>query len=389
MKKYLFVVRGYFPDISASGNLLKPLVEEMSKKNFIYVLSCSSNEDEGEYSKNLLYKKIKIRVQSNFTSRVLNFLKKNLVFSFYYKEISSSIKREIERLDKYFNFDYIIAVTYEEILALMESSVNREKKMVFLLEKLPVYSTMKIPFIYNAKISFRKKMEYEIVKNFKKIFALPVMYGYFSKRLNDNDKRKLIELEHPMVTNKVSEKNSKNSLMTFIYAGGLDRKQRNPLGILGFFNKVNSQIDINVNFYSYGNMQKSLAEFSQRHDFFYSNEGISSELLNEKMADSDFILTIGNKDSELVPSKIFDCISTGKPIIHFSQIDGDPYTSYLRKYENSIIIKFADLSSQETVEEICLFMQKTKGKVIEFNKIEKNFEECTPAYVGNKIQSNL
>ncbi|THE09062.1 hypothetical protein E1I69_23850, partial [Bacillus timonensis] len=101
MKKLLFIVRGYYPEISASGNLLKPLIEELAKENFVYVLSCSSDEKVGEFSSNLKYKKVKIgHVKANFAWKTISFFKKNLLFSFFNEEIVSALKNEIENLDR-------------------------------------------------------------------------------------------------------------------------------------------------------------------------------------------------------------------------------------------------------------------------------------------------
>ncbi|THE08465.1 hypothetical protein E1I69_24230, partial [Bacillus timonensis] len=220
-------------------------------------------------------------------------------------------------------------------------------------------------------------LEKKIIEGFSKIYTLPIMYKYFSERITKKDKYKLVELEHPMVTNRTSI-SVNNTIPKLIYAGGLDRKQRNPSVIFEFFKKIHTQQSIEVIFYSYGNMQKKLLNLSENNRFFKANNAISSTLLNEKIAKSDFIITIGNNEEDLVPSKIFDCISTGKPIIHFSQIQNDPYKVYLSKYDYSIILRYSELNSDEAYNKILSFIDEFRGKTVEFSKIKSNFYECTP-----------
>jgi hypothetical protein len=390
MKRLLFIVRGYFPDISASGNLLKPLVEELAKENFVFVLSCSSKPAEGEFSSNLKFKKIKIdKTKKSFLFKVFNLIWKNFSLSLYDKKIYSPVKKELERLDEEYHFDQIIAVTYEETLALLDSNIEPKKKNVFLLEKLPTTSTVKIPLIYKYKAHFKKNIENRIINSFNKIYTLPVMFNYFKNQMDQRNINNVIELEHPMITNRVQLKSINNEKVKLIYAGGLDRKQRNPISVLNFLKEVNQQYKIETHFYSYGNMQNKLCEFSSKNEFFQANSGISSDLLNEKMLNSDFIITIGNKERDLVPSKIFDCISTGKPIIHFSQINQDPYIKYLDKYQNSIVINMNELTLDATIKKVILFLKNRRGKIIEFDQIRKSFEVCTPEFVGKKMQKSL
>ncbi|MGG7619586.1 hypothetical protein [Bacillus coreaensis] len=384
-RRILFVVKGYYPDLSPSGNLVKPLVEELSKNNFVYVLSWSGKSHTGQYTKNLHFKKIELKKSGGIFFRLLGFLKRNFGLKIYDNNLVNKMKLEIESLDREYNFDSIIAVTFEEILALMYSRILAKKKSAFLLEKIPLASNIKVPFLYPYRREQKVKIEEEIMDKFNSVFVLPIMYKYFSQNDKYKNKTKLVELEHPMVVNNISSKKSNNKVYKLIYAGGLDRNQRNPLQILNFFLKVSKVIMVDLKFYSYGNMQNSLYKFASANSFFSQSAGISADLLKKEIDGTDFIVTIGNKESDIVPSKIFDCISTGKPIIHFAQIAEDPYKKYLDLYPNSIMVNVQDLSEDETVSKIVSFMEKNYNNQTTYKYIYNNFYECTPEYVGRKL----
>ena len=217
-----------------------------------------------------------------------------------------------------------------------------------------------------------------------KVYALPIMYKYLIKS-NKEHKSKLVELEHPMITNRVSAPDN-NKEITLIYAGGLDKKQRNPTNLIIFLKKINLHINIKLVIYSYGNTQKILNGFSKDNNFITTNNAIDSLSLEKEISKSNFIITIGNKESDIVPSKIFDCLSTGKPILHFSQVEDDPYFDYLERYNNSLILKYNNhLSSDTNILKTIDFIKNNKNTIISYPVIEKTFKECTPEYVAKQI----
>ena len=50
------------------------------------------------------------------------------------------------------------------------------------------------------------------------------------------------------------------------------------------------------------------------------------------------LLSIGNKNPSQLPSKVIEYISTGKPVIHFAEIENDPVIEISKRYSNLIVI---------------------------------------------------
>lgn len=389
MKKILFIVKGYYPDISASGNLIKPLVEELEKENCIYIISRSDKEEEIQISKNIIHKKIKINEKISKSKRIKNAIKNRVCLYNYDKYVVKKLKEEIEKMDKKLNFDFIMAITYDEIIALMECDIPKIKKRTYLLEKVQVNRLDSFKIMKSAKIKYREKIENKIINEYDKVYTLPIMYSYFKRKNKTKNIDKILQLEHPMIIDRVTKPKNMNEIkVQLIYAGGIDRYQRNPLKVIECFNKIDEKYPINIEFYAYGNMNDKLKEIDNIYNFFNLHGPVNKTKLDKIIEKNQIIITIGNKEDDIVPSKIFDCISTGKPIIHFSQIDNDPYYFYLKRYKNSLIIKFEELEKEETKSKIIEFIKKHKNTVIEFSQIKNEFKECTPEYIANQIIKN-
>ncbi|HIF9494425.1 TPA: hypothetical protein ACX6SP_002853 [Photobacterium damselae] len=381
MSKILFIVRGYFPDQSASGNLLFPLIEEMKKEHKVDILTLSNSEIESDEN---IYR-LKIKSITSIGMRLLDYIQRQTNVFYYKSNIKKLIKNEIEKLDSENNYDFYIAVTYEEILALLESKVDKNKKCLFLLEKLPESSY--IPFFRRKQKKFNLTFLANLNFYTDKIFSLPIVYETLS-RLN---LKGVYLLEHPMVRDLTNPQIDKNHIKyNILYAGGLDKIQRNPYKVIKFFKKI-SKVDssIHCDFYSYGNLQKNLKKMN--NNMFSFNDAISSNELQQKYLSSNLLITIGNKENDIFPSKLFDCLSMGIPILHFAQNKADPYFDYLNDYKYALIILYDDLECDESIQKFISFkkLMESEIKNLEFSMIKDKFYICTPEYNAKIIKDVL
>lgn len=93
--------------------------------------------------------------------------------------------------------------------------------------------------------------------------------------------------------------------------------------------------------------------------------------------ESDVLLNFGNNISEMVPSKIFEYMSYGKPILSFSPNANDPSIVYLRKYPNAcVIIETED--HERNAQAVRLFLEDRIGRVIPFSSLKEAFYQNTP-----------
>lgn len=110
---------------------------------------------------------------------------------------------------------------------------------------------------------------------------------------------------------------------------------------------------------------------------------VSSEEAEKARARADVMVNIDNTSITQVPSKLFEYISTGKPIINFYFAEESSVLEYLSRYPKALNINLnGDLD--RAAEEMTLFLTTVDGSRIPFEAIEKAYEENTPAYVAGQ-----
>lgn len=104
---------------------------------------------------------------------------------------------------------------------------------------------------------------------------------------------------------------------------------------------------------------------------------------------SDILIHIGNTDPNLLPSKILDYISTGKPIINLYQNEQCPTLEILEQYPLKLNIRTETPITQELVRRIVDFCKDNLGKKLPFTEIEPLYKKYTPKVVGEIFYKTL
>ena len=82
------------------------------------------------------------------------------------------------------------------------------------------------------------------------------------------------------------------------------------------------------------------------------------------MADSvHCLISIGNMNTNQLPSKVIEYLSTGKPVIHFAEVANDPVNLIAENFDNLFI-----LTKEENIEEFFLNLKKYFKNIDSFNK---------------------
>ena len=100
------------------------------------------------------------------------------------------------------------------------------------------------------------------------------------------------------------------------------------------------------------------------------------------IGNADVLLSIGNVDSPMAPSKIYEYMSTGKPIIHVYTYEKDPCLDPLRIYGNALLIKENDSSGCEKMTKFI-----DNRKILGFEEVQRKFLLSTPAYSIDLIEN--
>ena len=105
----------------------------------------------------------------------------------------------------------------------------------------------------------------------------------------------------------------------------------------------------------------------------------------EAMNGADVLVNIGNLMTNQVPSKIFDYISLGKPILNIYKNKDCPTLPYLENYPLVLNLYEDPALAYEQSSILAHFLQTVAGRRVPFSQAEELFETCTPKYCANQM----
>ena len=131
-------------------------------------------------------------------------------------------------------------------------------------------------------------------------------------------------------------------------------------------------------------------EFNAKYaDFIKQHVTLAGKVSKEKALDyltaADIVVNIGNTVENMLPSKVLECISTGKRVLNLCQIENCPSLPYFEKYGNSLDLYTKKEIDSETLSRFADFVNTEKH--IPQQDILQKFAAATPQYVAGQIIS--
>lgn len=202
------------------------------------------------------------------------------------------------------------------------------------------------------------------------------------------DRLKIADI--PVLVEKCLPQYTKESIapVSFLYGGLIEQSYRSPDHLLTVFEEFSKIVQARFDFFSKGDCEEKIAEFSKRIDGIYQNGYVPQETLDKAIAKADVLVSIGNRISHSVPSKLITYFSYGKPVVHFSSQKDDVCVRYVERYSLGLVLREWD-SAEENARKLFEFINETLGKKVEFSEVAKVFIKNTPAYSAGLIVDNI
>lgn len=176
-----------------------------------------------------------------------------------------------------------------------------------------------------------------------------------------------------------SDRNS----VTITYVGSLPKGIRNPEPAFKILSLVKN---IKFHVFVVGVSEDEARKFNT-FDLDISWLGkLSHEEAVRYAIKSDILLNIGNNVEGMVPSKIFEYMSYGKPILSFASIEKEPSLPYLKKYPKACII-MENEKIESSINNIEAFARNTSEITISKEILLSKFYENTPDCFLDTISS--
>ncbi len=384
-KKILIVTHQYLPHVSPRTTRWKLLVEELISKGHEVTILTGMYPDFDKDNVKMLYfgNKNNINVVSNLREKSQKVRSEESIKKFFYGSLKKiyrffinylawpdysmfwvyQIYRNRNNISK--DYDVIISVSLPFSSHIAAYLINKKIKKQWIMDIGDPF-TLKIDapennrFLYSGLNKRYEKRFYsqadkilfthqDALSNHKKFFNIPSSKLIVASPISnfDNDLfKKTLSYNYSTRPIKVS------------YFGIFTKGVRSPNS---FLDLVKKNTEFEFSWYVNEDSEKIIksCDISADKHSFYSH--VSREDAQQLMVNSAHcLLSIGNKNSNQIPSKVIEYLATGKPIIHFTEIDDDPVINLSSEFHNLVTFNKND-------------DEKKLSSLIEemFNKIEK------------------
>lgn len=221
------------------------------------------------------------------------------------------------------------------------------------------------------------------------IFTTPVLFAQYRTGQFSSFVQKMTPVSFPVLA-PLDAKESQVKLLSaegiqFLYAGSLTEEYRCPEFLARVFTHILKRHP-EVKVYFMGVIQSSILD-DLKEQFpgqVFLMGPKSPEEAKAATLEADFLLNIGNKMKNQMPSKIIECIGSGKPIVSTSKNPDDPVEELLTRYPLGLVLhEWKPI--EESVAMLEAFIQTALGQRIPYNQVEQMFSDCTPEYVADQI----
>ncbi|GKU27231.1 hypothetical protein CFOLD11_40580 [Clostridium folliculivorans] len=420
--KHIIVIAGwYYPEPSPTGNCIKQIINELKRDNRISVICFGESE-------NILIEEdgVSIYTLSNLRLRLRRYALKELQLSY------SKYKRQ------YFNILYILSRVFRVFISIFawptsESwYISKSLKLLIkinTIDKIDTIITVSNPFeahmcgfrykklkpkvnwiTYSLdhftnseslhRYYFSRNLKFKINLHFEKRIYEYANYNFVTKELKpwvdkitNGIEQKVKAVSFPLL--KIKKGQPKESYFSeyrdninLVYAGALYKKIRNPEYLLKLICGIDDE-RIVLHLFSRGDCDNIINRYkSISKDKIVVHKVLPIDEIHDVMEQADILVNLGNCIYEQKPSKIYEYIATGKPIvnIHYNAID---YSDIFSNYPLSININQENICFEKDRYDLREFCNRNWKVSIDKNDIKNRFVDSTPEFISDLFKRRI
>ena len=407
--KVLFVCADRYPKAGACTNLLNKLFFEggLLETNEIHVATykyCLDDKSEEKYNGVAIHrflstrfipqselKRKPIRVWSLWKGTLNKIQRKLTSVLFKERELDLSRIKEYRKylvqLCKENGYDIIVGVAGCYELAIAAKDVAIEKGIKYVLYQVDPFTDNAM---YNTKYArLRYAVEKNLYSSAEKVFTTGLILSKMIERTNGEKLSNVEIMEFPGVSVALRREKhvvEKRKNINCVFAGRVYAGIRNPTYTIELFRKLPPYVNLNLYGVSETELKKLFSISSIPNNVKFCGL-VSVEESENAIQNADVLVNIGNIMLNQVPSKLFNYISTGKPIVNICANHNCPSKEYLALYPYALSVDEDSSCDDLVARSVLNFLTENSGKVCDLNRIERLYEKCTPVYAAKQMQA--
>lgn len=403
MKKILVISYPYQPRHMASSICLESILRELSKEYSIDLITLNEKPYLAEYE---IIDSIHVfRVMSCFKLFNNRLVKKvqlkinNMLRPYFWMDdgiywMRKAYKKSLQLIEKN-NYDYILSssgtFSTQNIAMKIKNKHPHIKWISYVVDPFPIDNPrVNRTHFYNAK-----NLSIRAVKLADGIAILPNLFEKYCDELLSKYKRKCVKVDIPLLNRlNVQNERSNKDVVDLLFVGSLSREIRNPEYLLALILKVNEKKYIKRLRLTIFGGQRDCKDILNKYkellgENLIINDYVPREVVLDAMSKASILVNIGNSSPHMVPSKIFEYMGTGLPIINIENIENDSSELYLKKYGLALSLKSNWSKLDENSNDLYEFCDKYQIARKPYDEVEELFIENTSNFVTNKIKKMM
>ena len=226
------------------------------------------------------------------------------------------------------------------------------------------------------------RWEKRLLTNADKVIFMESSHDYHEEIYRDSPiGEKIVYFDLPVLIPQYDNQSRcvERETITLLYVGSLPMSIRSPEYLLKAFRLLPNPA---LRFIFIGDSNcRILNEYAAKDARIKVLGRLSHDEVLEYEKQADLLVNIGNQNANLTPSKVFEYLSYGKPILSTYCLDGDTSKKYLDRYPLACCVDQRK-PIEESAAQIDAFLSEALGKTIPFEWVENEFRGNTPkAYV--------
>lgn len=401
MKHIVFLLGPYYPNYSAVGYCAYQAQKSLAKKSKITAVAFRDDlelslEQTHEDSRILRIETTDMRQRNTARAKAGSLAR--LVF------LALRVRGALRKLLTRETVDWTLVQAYLDRLNTMSPKPDAIVPTVFPFEtalaalaykrenpKVSVFPYVFDDFVESGSLHILKvarflkrnrhlKLEHEVLEEADAIIAMHPLRAYFESNFDERLFEKITFLEHPLLTRPINGERQINvGALRLCYTGSLIQGVREPGYLLDLLGSIQQDIPIQADFYVMGNGADKVRTEKIGDMVEIRNCGrVQKAEADVAVRDSDILLNIGEIRGKQVSSKIFEYMSTGKPIIHLAYVEDDAVSNILAKYPLALCLLQVRSCFADNLRQVEAFILENRSKQLSFDEVKAIYPEALP-----------
>lgn len=226
-----------------------------------------------------------------------------------------------------------------------------------------------------------------------RIITTDVIFKYYNQLPTTVNADKVVLLNYPNIVERNISNEDNNIVSTFdqtkvnlCFIGSFYSDVRNPQYLLNLMEQLRGT---NIVLHIIGSMGDCTdmikASMANGATNVVYHSIVPPSVADDIMLQADVLLHVGNAVDSLMPSKILDYISSGKPILNICKIPTCPTLPLMERYPLGMTVNESDEITEDLLDSITRFCATSKNKSIPFDQIHQLYYDSTIDYVGDRF----